>query len=62
MRAKCARYKAALPKFGGSMNDYTLAPGYGGTALCSGYINIQTLYALPEEQPAPVVRPNPGVW
>jgi hypothetical protein len=57
MRTKCARYMAALPKFGGSMADYAIATG-GGTALCVGYINVTTLHALPEQKPAPVVRPS----
>jgi hypothetical protein len=61
MRTKCARYQASLPR-NGTMMDYTLLPGYGGTALCSGYVNVASLHALPEEKPAPVVRPNPGVW
>jgi hypothetical protein len=61
MRHKCARYKAALPKYGGSMTDYTIAQG-GGTAVCVGYINMATLHALPEVKPDPVVRPNQGVW
>jgi hypothetical protein len=61
MKTKCARYQAALPKFGGSMTDFSLpspAHVHGGTALCRGYINVATLHALPEKKPAPVVKPS----
>jgi hypothetical protein len=65
MRTKCARYQASLPKHGGSMEDYTIplpVNAGGGTANCRGYINVHTLHAPLPEKPAPVVRPNPGVW
>ena len=61
MRIKCARYQASIPKFGGSMTDFSLPsplPNYGGTALCPGYINVTTLHTTPEPKPAPVVRPS----
>lgn len=51
MRSRCARYQAAIPKHGATMDDYTTR-SYGGTALCPGFIASATLRKAAAE-PAP---------
>ena len=54
VRGRCARYEASLPKYGGSMTDFSLTVA-GGTALCDGYIGSATVRKAAE--PPPVAKP-----